>query len=282
METLAQPRLKTHSDRFRAMIHSITGISLPPSKVPMIDQRLRRRVLALGLPDTETYLEQLLDGQGMEAELRQVIDLITTNTTSFFREVDHFRVLENLILPARLAKSRRSTRPRIKVWSAAASEGAEAYSAAMVLADAQRKGAQFDFAVLGTDISQRMIERAKAGIYGADQVASVPQELQLRYVMASDHPSVAGKARIAPELRRHVRFRLLNLMEPAYPLPSDIDVIFLRNVLIYFDATDKTAVIDRLVRHLAIGGYLLVGHSESMAVRHDGLRQVRPTIFERI
>lgn len=151
----------------------------------------------------------------------------------------------------------------------------------MVLAEAQRGGAAFDFAILGTDISKRMIEKAREAVYSVEQLSTVPGDLERRYVLVSDHPSVAGKARIAPELRRHVRFRVLNLMDETYPVPQDVDVIFLRNVLIYFDNADKQAVIARLTRHLAPGGYLLVGHSESMAVRNDGLRQVRPTIFQR-
>lgn len=271
----------SHSDRFRDLIRTLTGISLPQSKVVMIDQRLRRRVMAFGLPDTESYLQQLLDGQGMEEELRIVIDLITTNTTSFFREADHFDFLVNEALPQRLAATRSGKRPRFKLWSAAASEGAEAYTAAMVLAEAQRQGKTFDFAVLATDISQRMLERGAEAIYGADQISTVPPELVKRYFMSSRHPSVAGKVRVVPELRRHVRFRHLNLMDTTYPVDRDVDLIFLRNILIYFDSADQQAVVERLASHVAPGGYLVVGHAESMVVRLPSLKQVRPTIFQK-
>lgn len=275
-----------YSDRFRELIRSLTGISLPQSKVVMIEQRLRKRVVAFGLGDTEAYLQQLLDGQGMEEELRIVIDLITTNTTSFFRESDHFDFLANEALPNRLAAGRAGAKagrkPRFKLWSAAASEGAEAYTSAMVLAEAQRRGTTFDFAVLGTDISQRMLERGAEAVYGADQLTTVPPELVKRYFMSSRHPSVAGKVRVVPELRRHVRFRHLNLMDEVYPVDRDVDLIFLRNVLIYFDPVDQERVVARLARHVAPGGYLVVGHAESMVVRMEGLKQVRPTIFQKV
>lgn len=272
----------SYGDRFRALIRSLTGISLPQSKVVMIDQRLRRRVVAFGLRDTEAYLRLLLDGTGMEDELRIVIDLITTNTTSFFREADHFDLLTAHILPERLAAARGTTRPRIKVWSAAASEGAEAYTTAIVLAEAQRRGQQFDFAILGTDLSERMVTRASEAIYGSDQIEVIPPELRARYFLSPRTPSVAGKVRVVPELRRHCRFRLLNLMDKSYPVDRDVDLIFLRNVLIYFDPEDQARVVQRLSGHIAPGGYLIVGHAESMVVRTDGLRQVRPTVFQKV
>lgn len=272
----------TASDRFRELIRSITGISLPPNKVQMIDQRLRRRVVAFDLPDTGAYLEKLLGGQLPADELRTVIDLITTNTTSFFREADHFTFLVQDVVPQKVAKARPGMPARLKLWSAAASEGAEAYTAAMVLEEARRQGKAFDWAILGTDISQRMLERAVAAIYSDDQLSTVPAELQRRYFLTSDDPSVAGKSRIVPELRRRVRFRHLNLMDGRYPVDRDVDVILLRNVLIYFDAVDKDKVVDRLQAHLVPGGYLLVGHAESMVVRHPALRQVKPTIFQKV
>jgi len=272
----------TSGDRFRELIRSITGISLPPSKVQMIDQRLRRRVVAFDLPDTETFLQKLLGGELPGDELRNVIDLITTNTTSFFREADHFDFLAQEVVPTVVAETRAGRRPRLKVWSAAASEGAEAYTAAMVLEERKRAGVAFDYAILGTDISQRMLERATAAIYGNDQLTTVPADLQRRYFLSSAHPSMSGKSRIVPELRQRVKFRHLNLMDDSYPVDRDVDLIFLRNVLIYFEPADKERVVQRLATHLRPGGWLLVGHAESMVVRHDGLQQVKPTIFRRV
>lgn len=281
MEVLLASRQTAHADRFRALIRDMTGISLPPGKIHLIEQRLRRRVIAFELPDTEAYLQMLLDGKGMEEEMRLVIDLITTNTTSFFRESGHFDTLVSKIVPDRLAAATPGRTPRLKIWSAAASEGAEAYTIAMVLAEMQRGGRPFDFAILGTDISNRMLTKATEAIYETDQLSTVPEALLQRYFLMGSHPSVSGKARVAPELRRRVRFCHLNLMDETYPVDHDVDVIFLRNILIYFDQADKERVVDRLVRHLAPKGFLIVGHAESMVVRHPHLRQVKPTIFQK-
>jgi len=270
------------ADRFRDLIRSITGISLPPSKVQMIDQRLRRRVVAFNLPDTEAYLEKLLGGELPGDELRTVIDLITTNTTSFFREADHFDFLADEVAPIVATRSRPGQRARLKIWSAASSEGAEAYTAAMVLEEKRRAGLVFDYAILGTDISQRMLERAVEAVYSNDQLSTVPSEYQRRYFLSSADPSVSGKSRVVPELRQKVRFRHLNLMDQSYPVDKDVDLIFLRNVLIYFDPADKERVVNRLAGHLRPGGWLLVGHAESMVVRHDALQQVKPTIFRKV
>lgn len=271
-----------NGDRFRELIRSLTGISLSPNKVQMIDQRLRRRVVAFDLPDTETYLGQLLGGTLPSDELRIVIDLITTNTTSFFREADHFDYLTSVIVPQIAARSRGGRLARLKLWSAASSEGAEAFTAAMVLEDARRRGHDFDYAILGTDLSERMVERASAAIYDAEQLTTLPPDMLRRYFLTPSDPSVKGKARVVPELRRRVRFRSLNLMDPSYPVDRDVDVIFLRNILIYFDPATKERVVEHLAEHLRPGGYLIVGHAESMVVQSKSLRHVKPTIFQKI
>lgn len=272
---LARP---SYTDRFRLLIRQLTGISIQPNKLNMIDQRLRRRVLHYKLPDTNSYLKMLLDSPGMEEELRVVIDLITTNTTSFFREPVHFDFLRKSIIPQRIQEVPRGSRARLKIWSAASSEGAEAFTAAIVLEDECRKGLPIDYAILGTDISETMLQKANRAIYSKDQVSDLPQDIQSRYFMAGSG-ELRDKVRVIPELRRKVAFRSLNLMDSSYPVDKDVDVIFLRNVLIYFDAEDKDKVLNRLVSHLRVGGYMLVGHAESMIVRHKDLHQVEPTIF---
>jgi chemotaxis protein methyltransferase CheR len=271
-----------YRDRFREMIRSLTGINLAPGKVRMIDQRLRQRVVAYGLADTETYLERLLTRALPAQELSTVIDLITTNTTSFFREPDHFDFLAEVVVP-RVARRSVAGRPaQLKLWSAAASEGAEAYTAAIALQEARQRGHVFDFAILGTDLSQRMLDRARSAVYEAEQLATVRPDLQHRYFMHASEPALAGKVRIVPELRRRVQFRHLNLVDSTYPVDRDVDVILLRNVLIYFDIAIKEEVVARMADHLRPGGLLIVGHAESMVVRSLSLRQVKPTIFQKI
>ena len=267
--------------RFRAAVQRLSGIILPDSKVAMVEQRLRRRVLDTGQKDMEAYLQALMAGRLGAAEMEMAIDLITTNTTSFFRENAHFDYLRDILLP-QMVTGHNDSAPRLKLWSAACSEGAEAFTLAMVMAQAQRSGLRFDWAVLGTDISRSMVEKARAAIYAADQVSALNTDLLTRYIMAAVNPAEKEQVRIVPELRQKVRFRQMNLMDPSYPIDRDIDVIFLRNVLIYFNAEDRAHVVRRLQSHLRPGGYLFVGHSEGMSVKADGMERIRPTIFRKM
>lgn len=266
-------------DSFRTHVQKTTGISLQPSKAAMIHQRLRRRVIECGFETTDDYLKHLMSSSGAKTEMVHAVDLITTNTTSFFREPQHFDFMTKTMLPELAA---RNGRRRVKVWSAAASEGAEAYTAAMIMAEAQRRGLSFDYAILGTDISTRILEKAERAIFSADQVAGIDPDLMARYFMRSSDPQFAGMARIVPELRRKVRFGSMNLMAKDYPIDRDINAVFLRNVLIYFDSEDQRRVVDNVAKHIATGGYLFVGHSESMIVDNPSLKQVIPAVFQKV
>jgi len=269
-------------DRFRSLVRDRTGITLSPAKINLIDQRLRRRVAQSGLPNTGAYLRALLEGgPGAEAELNTALEQITTNTTSFFREKAHFDFLGGTIAPMLAARGRTGPAPRMKIWSAASSDGAEAWSAALTLEAARRAGHALRYAILGTDLSEAMVRKANAAIYTGSELATVPAALRARHFLSPVDPAQAGRMRVAPELRAHVRFREMNLMDHVYPVDRDVDVIFLRNVLIYFEQPTQTAVIGRLAEHIAPGGWLIVGHSESMTVRHRGLEQIRPTIFRK-
>lgn len=275
----AAPQTDTTA-RFRAAVHRLSGIILPDSKIAMVEQRLRRRVLTTGQKDMNSYLHALMTGRLGAAEMGMAIDLITTNTTSFFRENAHFEFLRDTLLPEMVHRID-TTIPRLKLWSAACSEGAEAFTLAMVMAEAQHSGLIFDWAVLGTDISCSMVEKARSAIYTADQVAVLNSQMHSRYIMASVNPADSDAVRIVPELRHKVRFQQMNLMDPTYPIDCDIDVIFLRNVLIYFNAEDRAHVVRRLQTHLRPGGYLFVGHSEGMSVKAEGMDRIGPTIFRK-
>ncbi|MFC7705852.1 CheR family methyltransferase [Plastorhodobacter daqingensis] len=270
---------QSYRSRFCDLIRTQTGIKLHSGRKEMIEIRLRRRIQALGATDLDGYLVQLFDKGLLDQELPQAIDLLTTNKTDFFREPAHFEILTDRILPEAIGRAAPSAL-RFKVWSAASSEGAEAFTAAMVLAEATRRH-RFTFAVLGTDISRRMIAKANQAIYSAQQLAPVPQALRDRYTMPGRTAAARGTARIVPELRARVRFRHLNLMDAVYPVDHDVDVIFLRNILIYFGPEDQAAVIARLTAHIAPGGYLIVGHAESMIVNHPALRQISPAVFRK-
>jgi len=270
-----------HAERFRQMIHRTTGIHLPASKDGMIETRLRSRVAALRLPGVDAYFRHLFEQGALEAEMPRIVELVTTNKTDFFRESAHYDLLRNHMIPAALRRGSRGRRVAFKFWSGAASTGAEAWSAAMLLADAQERHPNLDWAVLGTDISHRVLETARRAIYPEGELAPVPPDLRDRYAMKGRDESGAPARRIAPPLRARVRFAELNLMATPYPVDRDLDVIFLRNVLIYFDSPTQERVLAAMASHLRPGGHLVVGHSESMTVRLPGLRHVAPAVYER-
>jgi chemotaxis protein methyltransferase CheR len=273
----------SHHDyqRLSNLIGNSVGIKLPPAKRLMVEGRLRKRVRALNLPSFEVYCQRLFRDGGLDAELPHLINAVTTNKTDFFREPEHFDFLEQRIVPSLLAGRRSGPSPLLKVWSAASSNGAEAYTIAMVLADLAAARGDFRFAVLGTDISTSVLAQAQRAVYPAEMISPVPQDKQARYVMFPRKQSPRPEVRIAPELRRLVRFNRLNLMDTSYPFDHDVDVIFLRNVLIYFDKQDQERVISRLVDHLRPNGYLILGHSESMIGTNLTMRPVAPAVFQR-
>ncbi|MFC6789090.1 CheR family methyltransferase [Methylobacterium komagatae] len=279
------PQQQLSERHFRSIadvIEARVGIQLPASKRTMVEGRLRKRVRALSLETLDDYGRHLFDEGRLAEEFVHLVDCVTTNKTDFFREPAHFDLLRDTLVP-HLCKlpAHRKDRPLLKMWSAASSSGAEAYTLAMVLQDMIAEGHRFDFAILGTDISTEVLRIAADGIYSEDMLAAIPAAYRHRYVMmARDRIRQIG--RIVPELRRHVHFRHLNLMDQRYPFDRDVDVIFCRNVLIYFDKPTQRAVLGRLVGHLRPGGYLVVGHSESMSVAGvPDLTQVTSTVFRR-
>lgn len=267
--------------RIADLIGEQVGIKLPPGKRLMVEGRLRKRVRALGLSGLDAYSARLFHRDGLAAELPHLIDAVTTNKTDFFREAEHFDLLESQLVPALLNLRRSERQPLLKIWSAASSTGAEAYTLAMVLADLAAQRHDFRFAILGTDISTSVLQQAVRAIYPTELVAPVPQSKQQRYLMYGRKPGARPEVRIVPELRRLVRFARLNLMDASYPYDRDVDVIFLRNVLIYFEKADQEKVILRLIDHLRPGGYLILGHSESMIGTAVTMRQVAPAVFQK-
>lgn len=273
-------RDKLTERQFRSLVDLIqgqVGIRLPPMKRVMVEARLRRRVKALDLPDLASYGEQMLEGRLTSDELVHLIDCVTTNKTDFFREPVHFDAMRDVIVPTALASLPRGG--QLKVWSSACSTGAEPYTIAMVLDDMASR-APFRFQILGTDISTQVLAQARRAIYPAEMAQAVPPALRKRYVMKARDPA-AGDVRIVPELRRMVAFGRMNLMDDQYPVDRDMDIIFCRNVLIYFDKQTQRRVLDKLISHLKPGGHILIGHSESMACHdHPRVSQVMPTIYQ--
>ena len=271
----------TDFQRISALIGEQVGIRLPPAKRLMVEGRLRKRIRSLQLANLRAYGDYLFRQEGLESELPFLINAVTTNKTDFFREPEHFELMEKLLVPDLLSRRTGERNPLLKIWSAASSTGAEAYTIAMVLADMAAQRRDFRFAVLGTDISTDVLEQGRRAVYPAEMIAPVPPGMQSRYLMFGRRPGPRPKVRIVPELRRSVQFQRLNLMSSSYSIDCDVDIIYLRNVLIYFEKSDQAAVISRLIEHLRPGGYLLLGHSESMVGTTITMRQVAPAVFQK-
>ena len=263
--------------RIATVVTEFAGIKLPETKRSMIEGRVARRARETGFESIGAYCDFLSSPANLAAESRHLIDISTTNKTDFFREPRHFEFVTQVALPQFL-RGRSSSAP-LKFWSAASSNGAEAYTLAIALAEAARAGSAFDFRIFGTDICRTMIAAARQAVYPAAMLAPVAPALRRRYTMESRN-SADARVRIVPELRARTKFVEMNLMDVHYPFDRDFDVILLRNVLIYFEQEVQHAVIRRLCKHLRPGGYLLLGHSESMIGVEVGLEQVEPATFQ--
>jgi chemotaxis protein methyltransferase CheR len=270
-----------HYQKLSQLMEQHTGIQLPPSKRTMLEGRLRKRIRELGVTGLDAYGTMLFENNLLAEEFPFIVDCVTTNTTDFFREPDHFDFLRDHAVPALLQLPDRASSD-LKLWSAAASIGVEAYTMAMVLAMMQDSGTRLRYTILGTDICSTVLEQARRAIYPAAMLSAVPKKILNRFVMQAAKPD-RNEVRIVPELRRNVRFERLNLMDASYPFDRDVDVIFCRNVLIYFARAGQQKVLGQLISHLRPGGYLVLGHSESFALDDkSSMRQVMPTIFQRL
>jgi chemotaxis protein methyltransferase CheR len=253
------------------LMYDSIGLSFNESKKPLVSSRLAPRIQRLGITNFEDYLE-LISGNDDGGEFQMAVDLLTTNETYFFREPAHYKLLEE-------ALSR--TRPRtLAVWSAASSFGDEAWSTAMLLADLQQQGRIGDgWSILGTDISDRVLRSASEAIYPEDRLRNVSPERLKRYCLRGEGPS-EGLAQINPKLQSRVRFGQLNLCRPLDDVGL-FDVIFLRNVLIYFDARTKSDVVDRVLAQLRPGGLFFIGTAEGRVPCKTPLQSLAPGAFRK-
>ena len=259
-----EERLRISPRSFARLAQFVTaklGIKMPESKVPMIQSRLIRRLRELGLGSIEEYCEHLFSPGGAESERVHFINAVTTNKTDFFREPKHFVYLARTALPKLTPGGVRGG--RILVWSAACSSGEEPYTLAIVLSEYGVSHPPFDFHILATDVSTKVLQLAKDGIYDRQLIEPVPPELRPRYFLQGKNKQ--RTVRIKPALRRRVSFHHLNFMDNDYCVREMFDIVFCRNVLIYFDRPTQEAVIAKLCRNLKPDGYLFISHSESLA-----------------
>jgi chemotaxis protein methyltransferase CheR len=258
------------------LVYEHAGIVIREHKEAMARGRLARRVKVLGLGSIAEYCAYLRTPNAAD-EIPELINAVTTNHTAFFRERHHFDHLRKDVLP-RLIQERAGRRGRIRIWSAACSSGEEPYSIAAISRDVIGHRSDLDFKILATDIDTDILDRAAAGQYPADQFERLPADL--RPLLRLEGQSARGEARIADDLKRLIAFKRLNLIE-RWPMKGPFDVIFCRNVFIYFDTPTKAAILDRYVALLQPGGFLYLGHSESLPQPHPQLRLIGRTIYER-
>jgi chemotaxis protein methyltransferase CheR len=253
----------------RQLIADYAGIKLSLQKRNMVYNRLLRRLRARNAASFGDYL-QLVQREGSD-EREAFVNALTTNLTAFFREPHHFELL--------MARARERAQRRgapLRCWSSACSTGEEAWSIAMVLREAECAGE-----VLGTDIDTEVLDTAQAGIYRMERTTSLPHERLRRHFLRGTGDN-DGLVSVRPELRSLVRFGQLNLQSPAWPAQQPFDVIFCRNVVIYFDREFQKKLLGRLAELLVPGGLLMVGHSESFPSAHPGFRSVGRTAYERM
>jgi chemotaxis protein methyltransferase CheR len=267
--------------RFSNLIYQQCGINLPKAKRTMLSVRLNKRLKALGIPTYQRYFEYVTSGQGKTSELVQMINVVSTNKTDFFREEKHFNFLSSEALP-RLQGDKHATSGRpLNVWSAGCSSGEEPYTLAMVLEEYFEKQNSGTYSVLATDISTRVLSTAQKAIYPNDAVKTVPQKLKQKYLMRGKGRQ-AGYVRVVPELRKNVTFKRLNLTEGRnFGLKKMMDIIFCRNVIIYFDRPTQIRLFEKFYRQLAPGGYLFIGHSETLHGINEQFVPVAVAVYEK-
>lgn len=263
--------------KLSAFIYKNCGINLSLPKKVLVESRLQKRLSVLKLNSFSAYCDYVMSPAGLKDELVYMIDAVATNKTDFFREPVHFQFMQDNILPEFVNETRGRT---FKVWSSACSSGEEPYTTAMVLDDFLA-GYKVDFRIVASDISTKILSKAIEAIYPERCVTDIPMAFRKKYLLRSknkENPTV----RIVPQLRSKVQFKRINLVGEAIDLEADFDLIFCRNVLIYFDRKTQEEVVNKLLLKLKPGGYLFIGHSESIYHMDVPVRQLRPTIFQKV
>jgi chemotaxis protein methyltransferase CheR len=263
---------------FRRLVYAKSGINLGQSKQQLVRARLGKRVRQGGFASFRAYYDFVAkDATG--AELQGLLDSISTNTTHLFREKRHFDFLHKLVKSWVDDRTWRKENPVLRVWSAACSSGEEPHSLAMTVHDALR-GTNVQAKILATDLSTKVLRRAKLGIYEAHKVGSVPRDYQSRYLHSTQYNGEPC-LELAPEIKAMVTFCQFNLMTPTFPFQHGFQVVFCRNVMIYFDRQTQEGLVNRIARHIQRGGYLMIGHSESLNGVDHQLKYVEPTIYRK-
>lgn len=283
-ELMQRPKLSDKDyGRLSEFIEKELGIKMPESKKSMLESRLQKRLRVLGYGSYTEYCDYLFSQGGMQSELVYMIDLVTTNKTEFFRESAQFEYLFNTALPELVKTTGAGVKRELKVWSAGCSTGEEPYTLAMVLNDFAERypGLGFNYLVIATDISTMVLELARTGIYSAEKAEPVQMGMRKKYLLKSKDSS-RELVRIMPELSARVRFRRLNLMEDDFGFREPLDIIFCRNVIIYFNKETQQRLLSKFCYCIGVGNYIFVGHAETLNDFYLPLEKVAPSIYRKI
>ncbi len=275
----AQNLTREDYELIRRLVYAKSGINLGESKVQLVRARLGKQVRTGGYKSFREYYRHVEEDQSGQM-LCQLLDAISTNTTHLFREIRHFNLLRDIVTRWADDRAWRSRHSSLRIWSAACSSGEEPYSIGMTVRDALARHPGLDIKVLATDLSTRMLSVAKLGLFEAHRVGTVPADLRHRYfrkVVRDGQPML----QIAPEIRECVTFSQFNLMTPTFPFRHGFHVIFCRNVMIYFDRATQETLVNKLAGHLLPGGYLMIGHSESLNGIRQPLAYIEPTVYRK-
>lgn len=262
---------------FKEMIYQETGIHLSDQKKRLLVARLSRRLRALELKTFTDYYQYLCDSKHTQKELINLINRITTNKTDFFREMHHFAFLTETALPKIIKQGEDNGNRRLRVWSAGCSSGEEPYSIAMTLADAFSRRKGWDIKILATDLDTQVLKKATDAIYNTQTIAPVPSKYLSKYFIRKDNAYT-----ITPQIRSMISFRRLNLMDKTFPMKNPFDIIFCRNVIIYFDPETKERLMGKVHCHLKKDGYMFIGHSESLMNMKGDYKYIKTTIYKGI
>ncbi len=268
---------KADFERLSSFIYEQYGIKMPLVKKTLLESRLHKRLNSLNITTFKDYIDLVLNAKQTDYEILSMVNAITTNKTEFFREAKHFEFLTSEVLPE-LSERRNK---QVKIWSAGCSSGEEVYTLAMVLSEFSENHSNIDYSILGTDISTDVLDKSILAIYPEERIATLPLFLKRKYFLKSKE-AIKRTVRVVPELRKKASFQRLNFMDTSYPVNQVFDVIFCRNVLIYFDKPTQEAVIRKLCEKLYKGAWLFLGHSESISSLNLPLEQIKPTVFRKI
>lgn len=269
---------ETDFKKISQFIYANYGINIEPKKKLLLQSRLHKRLRLLKISNFKDYIEYVFSKHG-EEEITHMIDVVSTNKTDFFREPSHFDFLTNHILPEFIQS--KPSKKTLNLWSAACSSGEEPYTIAIVLNEFITKNPAFNYSILATDICTSVLEKAKTAIYSEEKISEIPTILKKKYFLKSKENN-KNVVQIVSNIREKVHFNRLNFMEKQYDVKEMFDIIFCRNVLMYFDFETKEKVINKLCKHLRQGGYFILGQTEIFASENVPLQPIISTIFQKV